>query len=179
MKSKARVEAGRWNGLMARGKKSEEARQKCALNSVKHGLTAQTLVFANESKERFEAMRQFYYGEWQPESEYEASLVDLTVTNHRRIHRTMLVEKETIDLRQARMEHSCELKKEFDVIPEPVRLAIAYEKETNGPNTLDKVGRYEARFSRSLLKYTRALLDYRERKNVFLPNESNEHANED
>jgi hypothetical protein len=113
------------------------------------------------------------------ESEYEASLVDLTVTNHRRIHRTMLVEKETIDLRQARMEHSCELKKEFDVIPEPVRLAIAYEKETNGPNTLDKVGRYEARFSRSLLKYTRALLDYRERKKVFLPNESNEHANED
>jgi len=40
----------------------------------------------------------------------------------------MCVEKETIDLRQARMEHSGELKKEFDVIPEPVRLAIAYEK---------------------------------------------------
>jgi hypothetical protein len=28
MKSKARVEAGRRNGLLARGKKSEEARQK-------------------------------------------------------------------------------------------------------------------------------------------------------
>jgi hypothetical protein len=66
MKSKARVEAGRCNGLLARGKKSEEARQKCALNSVKHGLTAQTLVFANESKERFEAMRQYYYEEWPP-----------------------------------------------------------------------------------------------------------------
>ena len=99
MKSKARVEAGRRNGLLARGKKSEEARQKCAQNSVKHGLTAQTLVFANESKERFEAMRQFYYEEWHPESEYEASLVDLMVTNHWRIHRTMCVEKETIDLR--------------------------------------------------------------------------------
>jgi hypothetical protein len=176
MKSNARVEAGRRNGLLARGKKSEESRQKCALNSVKHGLTAQTLVFANESKQQFETMRQFYYEEWQPESEYEASLVDLMVTNHWRIHRTICVEKETIDLRQARMEHSGELKKEFDIIPEPVRLAIAYEKETNGPNTLDKIGRYEARFCRSLLKYTRALLDYRERKNALLPNESNEQA---
>jgi hypothetical protein len=170
MKSKARVEAGRCNGLLARGKKSEKARQKCAQNSVKHGLTAQTLVFANESKERFEAMRQYYYEEWQPESEYEASLVDLMVTNHWRIHRTMLVEKETIDLRQARMEHSGELKKEFDVIPEPLRLATPTRRKPTD----------QTRWIKSAAtKYTRALLDYRERKNVFLPNESNEHANED
>jgi len=171
MKSNARVEAGRRNGLLARGKKSEESRQKCALNSVKHGLTAKTLAMANESKEQFETMRQYYYEEWQPENEYEASLVDLMFTSHWRINRTMCVEMETIDLRQARMHNSGELKKEFENIPEPVRLAIAYEKETNGPATLDSLGRYETRYSRRMLKYTRELREHR--KNAILPNESN------
>ena len=32
MKSQARIEAGRRNGLLAKGKKSQEARQKCAQN---------------------------------------------------------------------------------------------------------------------------------------------------
>ena len=51
MPSKARIEAGRRNGTLSKGKKSEEARQKCALNSVKHGLFSKTLVLANESPE--------------------------------------------------------------------------------------------------------------------------------
>ena len=146
-------------------------REKVAQNTAKHSLTAKTLVMANESKEQFETMRQYYYEEWQPENEYEASLVDLMFTSHWRINRTMCVEMETIDLRQARMHNSGELKKEFEIIPEPVRLAIAYEKETNGPRTLDTVGRHEARYSRQMLKYARELREHR--KNAILPNEGN------
>jgi hypothetical protein len=37
MRSDARVESGRRNGLLARGKKSEESCQKCALNSTNMG----------------------------------------------------------------------------------------------------------------------------------------------
>jgi hypothetical protein len=44
MRSQARIEAGRRNGMLAKGKKSEEARQKCAQNRVKHGLFSKTLV---------------------------------------------------------------------------------------------------------------------------------------
>jgi septal ring factor EnvC (AmiA/AmiB activator) len=67
-----------------------------------------------------------------------------------RLNRIATVESETIDLRQARMDHSGELKKEFDVILEPTRLAIAFEKEMNESKTLDNLSRFEARYDRKL-----------------------------
>ena len=146
MKSQARIEAGRRNGMLARGKKSEEARQKCAHNSVKHGLFSKTLVLANESPERFEDTRKSYYDLWKPENEFEADLVNDMVAARWRLNRIMMVESETLDLRQARMDNSGEIKKEFEIIPEPTRLAIAFEKETNESKTLANLSRYEARY---------------------------------
>src|SRR5882757_8182397 len=150
MPSQARSDAGRRNGMLARGKKSEEARQKCAQNSLKHGLFSQTLVLPNESSEFFEASRKSYYEVWKPENEFESDLVNDMVAARWRLNRIMCVESETLALRQARMDHSGELKKEFDIIPEPVRLAIAYEKEINESKTLANLSRYEARYYRQL-----------------------------
>ena len=150
MKSQARINAGRRNGMLAKGKKSEEARQKCAQNSVKHGIFAKTLVFANESPERCESIRKSYFEVWKPENEFEADLVIDMVSARWRLNRIMTVETETIDLRQARMANSGELEKEFDTVPEPVRLALAYIKETNESNTLSNLSRYEARYYRQL-----------------------------
>jgi hypothetical protein len=150
MKSQARIDAGRRNGMLAKGKKSEEARQKCAQNSVKHGIFAKTLVFANESPERCESIPKSYFEVWKPENEFEADLVIDMVSARWRLNRIMTVETETIDLRQARMANSGELEKEFDTVPEPVRLALAYIKETNESNTLSNLSRYEARYYRQL-----------------------------
>jgi len=148
MKSQARIEAGRRNGMLAKGKKSEEARQKCAQNSLKHGLFSKTLVLANESAELFEETRKSYYDLWKPENEFEADLVNDMVAARWQLNRIMCVVSETIDLRQARMDHSGELKKEFDIIPEPTRLAIAFAKEINESKTLDNLSRYAARYHR-------------------------------
>ena len=148
MPSKARIEAGRRNGMLAKGKKSEEARQKCAQNSVKHGLFSKTFVLANESPELLESTRKSYYELWKPENEFEADLVNDMVAARWRLNRITTVEGETIDLRQARMDHSGELKKEFEIIPEPTRLAIAFEKEINESKTLANLSRYEARYHR-------------------------------
>src|SRR5216684_2207599 len=114
MRSQARIDAGRRNGTLAKGKKSEEARQKCAKNSQKHGLFSKTLVLANESPELFESTRKTYYEVWRPENEFEADLVNDMVAARWRLNRIMMVETETLDLRQARMDNSGELKKEFD-----------------------------------------------------------------
>jgi hypothetical protein len=150
MRSQARIEAGRRNGMLAKGKKSEEARQKCAQNSVKHGLFSKTLVLANESPELFEETRKTYYDLWKPENEFEADLVNDMIAARWRLNRVMMVEAETIDLRQARMDQSGELKKEFEIIPEPTRVAIAFEKEMNESKTLANLSRYEARYHRQL-----------------------------
>jgi hypothetical protein len=150
MRSQARIDAGRRNGMLAKGKKSEEARQKCAQNSVKHGLFSKTLVLANESPELFEETRKTYYDLWKPENEFEADLVNDMIAARWRLNRVMMVEAETIDLRQARMDQSGELKKEFEIIPEPTRVAIAFEKEMNESKTLANLSRYEARYHRQL-----------------------------
>src|SRR5258708_20006860 len=71
MPSKNRIEAGRRNGALAKGKKSEESRQKCAMNSVRHGLTAKAIVLSNECKEGFETLRKPYYTRSQPPTETE------------------------------------------------------------------------------------------------------------
>jgi hypothetical protein len=150
VKSQARIDAGRRNGMLARGKKSEEARQKCAQNSLKHGAFSQTLVLPNESPELFESARKSYYELWKPENEFEADLVNDMVAARWRLSRVMGAEMETLALRQARMDHSGELKKEFDIIPEPVRIAIAYAKESNESKAMANLSRYEARYFRQI-----------------------------
>jgi hypothetical protein len=150
MKSQARVDAGRRNGTLATGKKSEEARQKCAQNSFKHGLFSKTLVLANEDPEAFESTRKCYYDTWKPENEFEADLVNDMVAARWRLNRIMGIEGETLDLRQGRMEHSGELKEEFELLPEPTRLALAFAKECNESKTLANLSRYEARYNRQL-----------------------------
>ncbi len=150
MKSQARIDAGRRNGMLARGKKSEEARQKCAKNSLKHGAFSQTLVLPNESPELFESARKSYYDLWKPENEFEADLVNDMVAARWRLNRIIGAEMETLALRQARMDHSGELKKEFDIIPEPVRIAIAYAKESDESKAMANLSRYEARYFRQL-----------------------------
>ncbi len=157
MPSKARIDAGRRNGMLARGKKSEEARQKCAKNSVKHGLFSKTLVLANESPELLEETRKTYYEVWKPENEFEADLVNDMIAARWRLNRIMAVEGEILDLRQARMDHSGELKKEFEIIPEPTRLDIAYDEESNKSKTLANLSRYEARYFRQFRQATAEL----------------------
>jgi hypothetical protein len=174
MPSDARVGAGRRNGRLARGKKSEEGRQKCALNSTKHSLFAKTVSLSNEDRIEFEEMRKSYYDLWQPENHFESHQVDQMIAANWRIQRLWSVEAETIDLCQARMANSGELTKEFEDIPESTRVAIAFEKETNGKNTLNSLSRYETKFSRQILRAAKFLQDHR--KNRILQNESNDLA---
>jgi len=143
MPSRARIDAGRSVGTLAKGKKFEEACQKCAQNSVKHRLFSKTLVLANESPELFESTRKTYYDLWKPENEFEADLVNDMVAAPWCLNRIMMVETEALDLRHASMNHSGELKKEFDVILEPTRLVIAYAKKTNESATLANLSCYE------------------------------------
>jgi hypothetical protein len=157
MLSKGRIDAGRRNGTLAIGKKSEEARQKCVKNSRKHGLLSKTSVLANESPELFESTRKSYYELWKPKNEFEADLVNDMVAARWRLNRVMGGETETLALGQARMAHSGELKKEFEIIPERTRIAIVFEKEMNESKTLANLSRYEVRYPRQLRQATAEL----------------------
>jgi len=153
MPSKNRIEAGRRNGALAKGKKSEESRRKCAMNSVRHGLTAKAIVLSNESKEGFEALRKAYYTRFQPADEVESDLVDDMVGARWRIRRAVSLERVTIDLRQDHMMDIAPEDREYrGEPPECVRIMLAYEKEFNDSDTLRLVARYETRLHRTFEK---------------------------
>ena len=149
MPSKNRIEAGRRNGALAKGKKSEESRQKCAMNSVRHGITAKSIVLSNESKEGFEALRKTYYTRFQPADEVECDLVDDMVSARWRLRRAASLERVTVDLRQDRMMQIPPEDREYKgEPPEIVRIMLAYDKEFNDSDTLRLVARYETRLQR-------------------------------
>jgi hypothetical protein len=150
MPSKNRIEAGRRNGALAKGKKSEESRQKCAMNSVRHGITAKSIVLSNESKQDFEELRKIYYTRFQPADEVECDLVDDMVSARWRLRRASSLERVTIDLRQDRMMAIAPEEREYKgEPPEIVRIMFAYEKEFNDSDTLRLVARYETRLHRN------------------------------
>jgi hypothetical protein len=150
MPSKNRIEAGRRNGALAKGKKSEESRQKCAMNSVRHGITAKSIVLSNESKQDFEELRKIYYTRFQPADEVECDLVDDMVSARWRLRRASSLERVTIDLRQDRMMDIAPENREYKgEPPEPLRIMLAFEKEFNHSDTLRLVARYETRLHRN------------------------------
>ena len=185
MSSKNRIEAGRRNGALAKGKKSEESRQKCAMNSVRHGITAKSIVLSNESKEDFEALRKTYYARYQPADEVECDLVDDMVSARWRIRRAVSLERVTIDIRQDRMQKVPPENREY--IGEPpacVRIMFAYEKEFNDSDTLRLVARYETRLHRTFERADAGLRRLQKERRTLeesdapepeptLPNESN------
>jgi hypothetical protein len=191
MPSKNRIEAGRRNGALGKGKKSEESRMKCAMNSVRHGLTATALVLSNESKEGFESLRKAYYDRFQPADEVESDVVDDMVGARWRLRRAWSLETETIDIRQDRMQQIPPGEREYIGEPaEVVRIMLAFEKEANDSNTLHLCARYETRLYRNFGRASAELRRLQEERRKqeeseaceeqsILPNEGNAKAVEE
>jgi hypothetical protein len=185
MASKNRIEAGRKNGALAKGKKSQESRQKCALNSTRHGLTAKALVLGNESQSQFEELQKTYYTRFQPADEVEADLVEDMIAARWRLRRVWSVETITIELRQDKMMSVPPEKRGYTgKVTEPLRIMMAFEEEFRTEDTLRLCARYETRLYRNferadaglrrLQKERRAMEESQdEEPEVDAPNEGN------
>lgn len=74
--SPAQIEASRRNGARSRGPLSAESRARSARNSLKHGLTANTILLDGESQERFQQLLDDLLADLCPESTLEFSAVE-------------------------------------------------------------------------------------------------------
>jgi len=171
MSSLRKIESARANGAKSHGPVTPEGKQRSSLNSLKHGLTARTLVLSNEARERFDRTVQAYLDEMEPLTEIETDLIEEMVAAKWRQRRCWGMETSALDLEMDSQE--AELAAKYEKLDEPTRLAIAF-KTLAETKCLTTFNRYETGYRRQYHKALATLLALRrERQNAILRNEPN------
>jgi hypothetical protein len=121
--------ANRENGKLG-GPVTPEGRAKSALNSIKHGLTANTLVLTNESRDMFNELLDAYTERFQPADEVELDLILEMVACRWRLRRIMSVETAMVDIEMDDEDEA--LAKDRGAVDEVCRIALAFTKLSEG-----------------------------------------------
>src|SRR4051812_15574236 len=115
MSSLRKIQSSRANGARSRGPSTPAGKQVSAMNGLRHGMLAQTVVLTGESKSRFIALLQALVEEYQPPTESETGLVEAMAVARWRQMRVWGIEKSDFDREMSR--HAG---------PAPIRAAIAF-----------------------------------------------------
>ncbi len=76
MSSDRKIETARVNGAKSRGPATPEGRAKSSRNSLRHGLSAKTVLLPAESHEQFQLLLDAHIQQFQPASPVEMDLVE-------------------------------------------------------------------------------------------------------
>ncbi|HEX6897023.1 MAG TPA: hypothetical protein VF146_17215, partial [Bryobacteraceae bacterium] len=87
-----RSAVNRANAQHSTGPRTEAGKARSSLNSIKHGLTAQTVVLPSEDPAQYEAHRRQFLDEYQPATATETQLVQELVDTSWRLNRIPLLE---------------------------------------------------------------------------------------
>jgi hypothetical protein len=87
-----RAALNRANAQFSTGPRTEAGKQRSSLNSIKHGLTAATVVLPSEDPAQYEAHRRQFMDEYQPVTPTETQLVQELVDTAWRLNRIPLLE---------------------------------------------------------------------------------------
>ena len=162
MSSRNRKKIARENGAKAAGTKSPEGIQQSAKNSLKHGLTAKTLVLSNESQSKFDELLESFIQKFKPRDAVELSLVTEMVAARWRLQRIWLIQTAALDFQMDTMEADLEAK--FPSLTEPTRLSLAFTTMANQEKSLQLLLRYESTYRRMYTQAQRDLLKLLESK---------------
>ncbi len=158
MPSKQKRKTARQNGAKAAGSKTPQGIQNSAMNALRHGLTSQTLVLANESPSKFAELLQMYIEKFKPQDGVEMNLVDEMVAARWRQQRGWVIQTASIDLQMETQE--------FEIRSEPQRLALAFITMANQEKVLELIMRYETSYSRMHDRAMKALYRLREEQDL-------------
>ena len=149
MNARTRAEINRKNAARSTGPTSESGKQKSALNGIKHGLTGQRMLLQPHEVEPYRRMTKAFHHDYKPQTEIEYRLVQHIVDCNMRLHRIAAIESNlfsvgTVDNVRENVLHD-------DVTEAVIAQTRAWLKQED---SFEKLGRYESRISRQMLKYT-------------------------
>ena len=150
MASQKQIDANRRNAQKSTGPKTPEGKARVSRNALRHGLTAENTVTQGEDENEFNQFQTDFYDHLQPQGPVEAHLVLEVVNASWRLRRMHMLETGVFDLRFMDLEEKME--EDYEGTSDQTRKALIYREDTKGPNTLDKLSRYQARAERSFYK---------------------------
>src|SRR5437868_1602346 len=98
MSNPGKSESARLNGAKSRGPKTPEGRAASSMNSLKHGLTAKTLLLQNESSDQFTEILNAYFDDLDPKNQVETDLVADIVAARWRLRRIWRYQTAMLDI---------------------------------------------------------------------------------
>jgi hypothetical protein len=168
MPSKLKSDTARTNGAKSHGPVTPEGRAKSSANSVRHGLTAKSVVLPHESTEDFQLLLDGYVAQFRPQTEVEIELVETMAIARWRLRRIVAIEANLFNTEMLRRAE--EIDNEFSDIDGDGRLARVFRNLAQG-QSLALIIRYEGTLNRS---YDRAFKQLQLLQSVRNPPQPNE-----
>jgi hypothetical protein len=143
MSTESQQEASRANGSKSRGAVTPEGKLASSRNALKHGMLSSVIVLQCESKDRFDKLVASLFGEFQPQTSFEESLIENMAIVRWRQARILAMEKAGMDYemrRQAEKTNSSE--------DAATRASIAFRTLSDDSRSLELINRYESRYER-------------------------------
>jgi hypothetical protein len=145
-RTEAQRAAARANGAKSKGPITAEGKSRSALNALRHGLLAGSLVLTSESREKFDALLEDYLDEYQPEGRTESDLVEAIVASKWLQQRCWTITNALMNVSMDRMADA--IAAEFSEINNGARTALAFLQQADQSAALTLLNRYAARHDR-------------------------------
>src|SRR5277367_6834369 len=137
--SQARIDANRQNAQSSTGPRSEAGKQKSALNSVRHGLTGQTIILPADQVETYKNFSEGLLKELAPVGVHEADLAHSIVSSRWRLHQISSMESAIYAL--GFREYGAQFSDETPEMAAAMARAITFDRQRP---QLDRLRRYES-----------------------------------
>ena len=145
-RTEAQRAAARANGAKSKGPITPEGKSKSALNALRHGMLAGSLVLTSESRAKFEDPLHGYLDDYQPEGRTENDLVEAIVAAKWLQQRCWSITNSLMNVTMDRMAEA--IAAEFSDIDTGTRTSLAFLQQADQSAALALLNRYAARHDR-------------------------------
>jgi hypothetical protein len=147
MPSDLKKKSARANGAKSRGPATPEGRAKSSRNSLRHGLSAKSVVLPAESREQFHVLLDAHIQQFHPANPIEMDLVEAMAVARWRLRRIWAIET---SLLAHELERRAEdMDEEFTDMTADDRLAFVFQKVADNNQSLSLLARYEGNLNRA------------------------------